>query len=91
MVGPWNSLPVSDDFTSLHPFKYSILKVDFEKVPTKMLMVKLVLSCECIVYLFTFTLISILLRGEIRALLCPSVQFNTFDHVLQYVLYSSDR
>ena len=31
VLGPWNSLPVSVDFTSLHRFKRSILKVDFKK------------------------------------------------------------
>jgi len=46
-----------------------------------MLMMKLVRSCECIVYRFDFTL-SILFRAEVRALLCLSVLFNRFDHVI---------
>ena len=47
-----------------------------------MLMVKLVLSCECIVCRFGFTLISILFRAEVRALLCLSVMFSIFEHVI---------
>jgi len=37
--------------------------------------------CECVVYRFGFTLISILFRADIRALLCLSVLFNISDHV----------
>jgi len=32
--GPWNSLPVSVDFTNLRRFERSILKVDFKKCLT---------------------------------------------------------
>jgi len=47
-----------------------------------MLKVKLVLYCECIVYRFGFTLISILFKAEVRAILCLSVLFNISDHVI---------
>ena len=36
---------------------------------------------ECVLYRFGFTLISILFRADIRALLCLSVLFNISDHV----------
>jgi len=45
-------------------------------------MVKLVLSCECIVCRFGSTLISISFRADVRAFLCLSVLFNIFDHVI---------
>ena len=34
VVSPWNSQPVSVGFTSLHRFKRTILKIDFEKFLT---------------------------------------------------------
>jgi len=34
VFGLWNRLPVSVDFTILHRFKHSILKVDFKKFLT---------------------------------------------------------
>ena len=34
VVSPWNTLSVSVDFTSLHLFKHSILKADFQKFLT---------------------------------------------------------
>ena len=49
-------------------------------------MVNLVLSCTCTIDRFNFTLISILFRAEVRALLCFSVLFNIFDHVI-YTLF----
>ena len=49
--------------------------------------------CVCVrvlsIYRFAFTLVSILLRADARALLCLSVLFNIFDHVAVSVVLQS--
>jgi len=51
--------------------------------------VKHVCVCVLSIYRFAFTLVSILLRADARALLCLSVLFNIFDHVAVSVVLQS--
>jgi len=88
VVSPWNTLSESVDFTSLHLFKQYTESWLSEISDYKCCRLNLCVFLKCIDYLFGFILISILFRAEVRAILCLSVLFNIFAHVLQSVLRS---